>query len=214
MLLAGALIGVRGESLAGKKKWNRGAIAAATVVPTLWLVALVGFVAPLADAESRAKSGDEAIRTRDFRRAIGEYRAAVATSPVPNDDYAYRVARAMIYAQSKPEEIEVWLSKAIATNPMNPQHRLMRASFYLNRTDAADYRPQAKADFQAFIELDPWNVQGRLRFAETLEQWGETSAAKAQYEAALSANDKLDPADPKRLPAAQIDAIRRKISGQ
>lgn len=216
-LLSGALIGVRGESLAGRKKWNRTAVVAMAVTLTAWLVAAVGFAMPTADAERRAQAGDEFIRTADqstarIQRAVSAYRAAAETTPVSNADYLYRAARAMMLAQEEPRQIDVWLSQAIAANPLDGGYRSLRATLWLSQPDDRQPREQIRRDFERAVALDPASLPPRLAYAGALAGWGEQAAADEQFAAALALNEKFDPADPERLGPAEVEAIRRRMS--
>ena len=210
-LLTGALIGVRGETLAGRRKHNLAVVAATGVTLTGWLVAMIGFVLPAAQAESGAQRGDELIRTNQVRSAIGAYRAAIETTPISNADYVYRLARAMMLQQDDPKQVDAWLSQAIAANPMDVGYRTLRATFWLHQPPESQPRQQIAADYRRVIELDPNNLQARLSFAGALESWGDTEAAKKEYQAALLVNDRYHPDEPKRLSAQEIERIKSKL---
>lgn len=216
-LVGGALIGVRGEPLAGRRKWNRTAGVMTGVALTAWLVAIVGFVIPVTDAETRAQRGDELIRTADrapsnLRRAVAEYRAAVETTPVANADYLYRVARAMMLAQDEPRQVDVWLSQAIAANPLDATYRTLRASLWLREPPDRQPRPQIRQDFERAIAIDPQNLTPRLAYADALYAWGELDAAARQYAAAIELNERFHPDDPERLPPAEVEALRQRAA--
>jgi hypothetical protein len=213
-VLSGALIGIRGPSMAGRRKWNRSAVAGFACVLTAWLVAAVGFVIPLTDAERRAQRGDEMIRTANqtpsnLRRAGSEYRAAVETSPLRNPDYLWRVARAGMFAQDPPTQVDVWLSQAIAANPLDGVLRIARANFWLSQAEATQPREQIRGDFFKAIALNPNDVRLRLSFADVLTRWGDATSALDQYRAALSINDRMHPDDPERLSPQEVESIRR-----
>lgn len=215
-LLTGALIGVRAESLAGRKKRHLTAVASAGVALTAWLVAMIGFVIPISSAENSARRADELIRTSDrnpanLRRAASEFRAAMETTPVRNADYAYRLARALMFAREDPRQVDVWLSQAIADNPAESAYRSMRAGFWMAQPPDQQPRAQIRSDYQRLIDLDPNNIPARLAFAEALESWGETALAQEQYRAALRVNEGYHRDEPKRLSAEQIQRIRAKL---
>ncbi|MCS7032730.1 MAG: O-antigen ligase family protein, partial [Phycisphaerae bacterium] len=210
-LLSGALIGVRAESVAGRRKWNRASQALTAVAITAWLVAALGFVIPLADAERRAQAADEALRRGDLRLAVEGYRAAFDNTPVSNADYAWRAARALILENRDRAAIDLWLSLAIATNPRHPGYRIARAAFAMSLPAAERNISRIMADYSTAIALDPNNVPTRLAFARALEDSGNPRAAVEQYRAALQLNDRLDPQEPKRLSAAEVAEIRQKI---
>ncbi len=207
-LLCGALIGVRGESLAGRKKWNRASVALTGAALTAWLVALIAFVLPLVDAETRAQRGDDLLRANNPRAATAAYKYAFDNAPLRNADYAYRAGRSLIIENRDPAETELWLSQAIAANLKDGNYRLTRASFQLSQPDNKQNRRQIIADLQSAVALDPNNIQSRLRLAETFDRFGDRSKASEQYRKTIELNDQLNSDEPKRLPAADLDRIK------
>lgn len=207
-LLIGALIGVRGESLAGRKKWNRTAVALAGVGLTAWLMAMFGLVVPLADAERRAQRADDALRANELRRAISGYKAAFDNAPIKNADYAFRAGRALLIENRDSEEAYVWLSQAIATNPRDAGYRLTRASSRLLATPERRDLVGALEDFASAIAIDPNNLQSRLDYASTLEAAGKKSEAAAQYDEVIKRNELYDATEPKRLAKEEIEKLK------
>ena len=67
----------------------------------------------------------------------------------------------------------------------------------------------ALADMAKAVDLDPHNLDLHKRYGELLASLGNRPAASIQYQLALQANEELDPHDAKRLPAADVDALRR-----
>ncbi len=209
-LYCGGLIGVRGESVAGQKKWNRTSIAAAGAVLCAWMVAAVAFAMPLADAENRAQRGDDQLIRSKPREAATSFKYAFNNSPVRNADYAYRAGRALIIENRDPAETELWLSQAVAANPKDPGYRLTRAAFQLTQPPDKQQPRQILNDLETAVALDPKNLQSRMRLAETYEQFNHPEKAREQYRTILELNDKLDKNEPKRLPTAELERIEAK----
>lgn len=218
MILSGAILGVRGESLVGRKKYNRLTVALAGIAIVLWFSAMVALVIPVGDAERRAQSADDALRRGEFGKAISGYKAAFELSPVGNADYAYRAARAMTFAQRDPSQridpdtVEIWHTHAINANPMDGGYRLARAAYGLSFPADRQNRQQIAADYRRAIDLDPSNIPSRLALAAVLEEFGDRAAAANQLREALRRNDLLDRNEPKRLPADRVDAIKAKLA--
>ncbi len=114
----------------------------------------------------------------------------------PNQlDHAIRLKR----------EIVSWYSIAISKDPALLAAYHLRAIFWLQMND-----PDSMiADFNKVMELNPNDVSLRLEYAHDLEMFHLRSQAKKQFQLALSYNDQLDPAEPKRLPQQQADTIKK-----
>jgi len=180
-------------------------MASGSALALAWLIGSFIFVLPVADAEGEAHMADEALRRGEAAQAAALYRNASDHMPL-NADYAYRSARAMIYANESPQRILAMISTAIARDPSQTASYLTRALYYARVGETE----LAKADFEKAIALDPNNVQTRLDYAKALTEMGDKNAAILQYSAALAKDDELHPDEPKRLSAEQREQIKQK----
>jgi hypothetical protein len=204
----GSLVGVRGESLAGRKKWNRASIAFAGAGTCAWLIATIAFALPIADAENRAQRGDDLLIAAKPREAATSYKYAFDNCPVSNADYAYRAGRALIIENRDAAETELWLSQAIAANPKDANYRLTRAAFQLSLPAEKQQPRQIIADLETSVALDPMNLQSRTRLAEAYDHFNQRGKAAEQYRMIVELNDKLDKNEPKRLAPTELDRLR------
>jgi tetratricopeptide (TPR) repeat protein len=201
---------------------SRIAIAALAASCALWLFALVWIAIPTARAETAAKLGDEQLRAGHYQPASSEYAYAYQIQPL-NADYAFRAGRALHFSLGPPvpltdpnqidhairskREIVSWYSIAISKDPALLAAYHLRAIFWLQMNDPEEMT----ADFEKVMELNPNEVSLRLEYALDLELFHLQSEAKKQFKLALSYNDKLDPAEPKRLTPDQVAAITKEI---
>jgi tetratricopeptide (TPR) repeat protein len=210
--VCGAALGIRTPHLTaagGSPRGARGALVAAAVA---WLVLAFAFAAPVAVAEEAAADGDDALRARRLDRAADDFERALSTVPY-NADYAFRAARALLFGPDpRPQADRVirLLDGAVALDPN-------RAEYWLSRANAELLRPTPDAalvrrGYERALRLDPNNVQVRLDYAAMLTRLGDPSGARDQYEAALRQNDLLSPDEPKRLPPAKLEEVRKAIS--
>jgi len=68
------------------------------------------------------------------------------------------------------------------------------------------------AAYEHFLALDPNDVQSRLQYAQSLDTAGMKIEARAQYQAALEKDSQLEPKDPKRLSAEQLERIKPRLN--
>jgi tetratricopeptide (TPR) repeat protein len=182
----------------------------ALVLGTLaWLGAAVGIAAPVVIAEHEAQQGDDAIRAGSPAAAVAHFGRAMDAMWIPNGDYAYRAARAMILGSYPPEQVRAMLGLATDRSRMNPAYPRLLAEYEL-RQASPDQRAVIGA-YERVIALDPNDVSAHLDFAGSLERFGRNDEARRQYEEALRLNDLMDAAEPERLPQAKIDEIRAAI---
>jgi O-antigen ligase len=198
-LLLGSALGVRTPSVAGQKRHRKAAIGFFAGAVVLWLGVAIFYVLPTADAEARAQSADDAIRISDLRSADALLRSAMAISPLPNSDYAFRAARLSLMAQAPEGQTQVLLAKAIAANPMDPNAYMTRAEHELRKPAAEQDKEQLLRDMYRVVELDPNNVESHLRLAHVYQLKGDTKSARREIDIAREKNALLDPANPKRL---------------
>jgi tetratricopeptide (TPR) repeat protein len=211
MLIGGAVLGARSQSLAGVRKRNAVAIAAFVTLLIGWFLAAIFVAVPLAQAEGRAHDGDDAYRKHDFAQAAQDYQAAFIAAPAKDPDYAVRAARALMATQND-GAARTNLTLSIAANPHDPLGYLTRARYSLSRHP--DEQTEIRHDFERALELNPNDLESRLEYAGVLEKFGDRDAAREQYRLALKTNDGFDPTEPKRLSQARVDEINQKIAGK
>jgi tetratricopeptide (TPR) repeat protein len=175
----------------------------------LWLAAAFGVVAPVVAAEREAQRGDDDLRAGRTATAARRFERAFEMLWVPNADYAFRTARAMILSGEPPDRVRATLDRAIETSPMSVAYVRLRAQFEekLPRPDAQ----RVITDYERAIELDPNDLSAHIDFARALERFGQRDRARERYEDALRRNDLMNPDEPERLPPAKIDDIRARI---
>ncbi len=207
-LLAGAALGAR---LGDARSMSRPLVLVALGIGlTLWLGGALGLAAPVIIAEGEARRADEEVRTSNPAPAAERLRRAFETMWVPNGDYAYRAARAMVMARRPAEQVRAMITAAIDASPMNAAYVRLLADFERHQP-APDERRVLEA-FDRVIALDPRDVSARLDYAGALERFGRNADAKQRYEEALRLNDLMDPAEPERLPKQRVEEIRAKLT--
>jgi O-antigen ligase len=213
-LLAGAALGVRQPSVAGRRKRTAVAAVALGVCVVLWLVAGGFFWAPTATAEDAANDAAIALRAGRGPEAV-RLLAQARDQQRLNADYPFRAARAMIYGGApNPQEILALLDVAIRQNPMATEYRLTRARYLAHLPNPAQRRDAIVADYRRVLELNPNEVSLHLEFADVLRSFNtpeDRAAARAEYEAALRCNDQLPANEPKRLKPERVAEIRKRI---
>mgnify|MGYP000055982870 FL=1 len=204
-LLAGAALGVRHPSLAGRTRRQALVWAGASVALLAWLTTAGNAWLPTLKAELANRRGDRCLATGQFQSAVAQYMLAWQHQPL-NADYAYRAARAMAYAGTDPAGM---LDAAIRANRRHVGYHLMAARNELQRP-----QPNPRLIEQYFrkaLELDPAGVEARLTYAEALEKLGDKKQAAQQYRLALEYDHRLPEKEPKRLPADRRQEILRRL---
>jgi tetratricopeptide (TPR) repeat protein len=209
MILAGAALGARSPHTIKHRMASKTAWSIATAALAGFFAAIIFFVIPMCDAEAHARDGDTALRQRNGTLAAEQFKAAFDICPISNSDYAQRAAQAWTTLAGGDAQVRAMLAQAIASNPLDPGHRLLRARYMLQRHP--DDQAQIREDFSRALAIDPNNVAVRIEYARALEQFGDAVGAKEQYRRALELDDKLDAAEPKRLSPPQRDEIRKKL---
>src|SRR5207248_6144974 len=124
--------------------------------------------------------------------------------PFANSDYLYRAARAL-----PPQQAKAALREAIRVNPTATLYYRTLANME-KHSPTPDVKALRSA-YESALALDPNDVTGRLDYAQTLEKLGQSADAVAQYRIALVKNDLLAPDEPKRLPPAKGEELRRHL---
>lgn len=222
-ILVGTALGIRlGNPPVRKPHISRIAIGALAATCVIWFVAAGWIVVPVYRAEAAARLGDEQLRAGHFQAASDEYGYADLILPM-NADYAFRAGRALqasigpAVPLSDPEELDrairlkkqiiSWYSIAIDKDPVLLAAYHLRAILWL-QTGNPD---QMIADFDKVMQLNPNEVSLRLEYARDLELFHLLPQAKEQYRLALSYNEQLDKAEPKRLSRKDEEAVRREM---
>ncbi|HEX4054650.1 MAG TPA: O-antigen ligase family protein [Tepidisphaeraceae bacterium] len=222
-ILVGAALGIRlGNPPVRTPHISRIAIGALAATCAIWFAAVGWIVVPVCRAEAAAHLGDEQLLAGHFQAASNDYGYADQILPM-NADYAFRAGRALHISVgppvtlTNPEELDravrlkkqiiSWYTIAIDKDPVFLAAYHLRAIFWL-QTGNAD---RMIADFDKVMQLNPNEVSLRLEYARDLEMFHLLPQAKKQYELALSYNDQLDKAEPKRLTQKNEDAARKEM---
>jgi O-antigen ligase len=199
--LAGAVLGVRIPSVAGKRKRTAAVAVTLGVSVLAWMIMMGLLFTPLWSADDAAHQANFALRTRRPNEAIRLLTEARRYMPL-NADYAFREAQVMMTtADAYAPEALKRLDAAIRANPMAAEYPLARARFLSRGPDARSSREQIKADYRRVLQLDPADATLRAEYADTLLGLGapeDRAEARKQYEEALASNDRLRPEEPKR----------------
>jgi tetratricopeptide (TPR) repeat protein len=219
-LLCGSAVGAR-QPILPPARSRSGAQFLLGITTALWLAAAIKIWIPVAQAESWAHAGDDALRGGREDAAAADYQQAFTRLPL-NADYAYRAGRALQiesdalraagHKSQIPEslrwQIRSYYTTAISHDPSSIPPHLRRAEVALQVLDG----DQVTADYNRALVLNPNDISIRLEYAKALELLREPKQAVDQLRLALSYNDQLDAAEPKRLTASQIQAIQDQIN--
>jgi tetratricopeptide (TPR) repeat protein len=204
-LLAGAALGARQEPEergVGNRLW---AASLAGLGACAWLAVAIFIVAPIVTAESLSRDADDSIRSNQPILAAEKLEQAFKLLPY-NNDYAFRAA--ILRAEQRDlKGASQLFAAALRADPILPEALAWQAHIELampGGSIAASLGDMAKA-----VALDPDNVDLHERYAQMLDQVGQRSAAAHQYQLALQMDDGLDPHDPKRLSATDVEALRQ-----
>ncbi|MCC6422589.1 MAG: O-antigen ligase family protein [Phycisphaerales bacterium] len=207
-MLIGAGMGSRGQI--NPRPYRRGLwIGLLSAVSVLWLTAWFLIAVPIAMAEASAQSGDDQLRANHPMDAARLYQQAMELSPVDNFDYAFRAARAMIFAGDSPAKIRQMIDKAHSLNPTSPDPLLMRAQFEL-RLPQPNLQ-QVIDDLSAALRLNPNDLTTREQYADVLATTGRHDDARREYDQTLWYNNQLADDEPRRLTPDAIARIEHKI---
>jgi Tfp pilus assembly protein PilF len=141
------------------------------------------------------------VRTNHPSAALQEYLDASRLLSL-NGDYAYRAA---LLSNANAASARALLSKAIAADPSSVHYRRSLAELDLNVNDI----PDAFAQFEQSLALDPQNRELRVEYGDALRLHGEPLKARQEYEKALALNDQLSGGEIRRLPPGTVKRIRQ-----
>jgi len=227
-LLCGAALGARQPTIVTPRSEPRAGAAFVLAIGALaWLAAGIFVWFPVAQAETLAQSGDEALRSASlqdrskFEEAATDYQEAFARWKW-NADYTFRAGRALqieldsMLAANQESQIPVSLrvqilsfyTTAISRDPSNIAPYLQRAALALQVRNP----DQVIADFNRVVYMNPNDVGIRLDYARALGTLRMPERELEQLRLALFYNSQLDASEPKRLPQSQVDAIQRQIA--
>ena len=112
---------------------------------------------------------------------------------------------------SPPDRMKQHLAQAIRENPMEGPYYVAAARVELQ--SRSPDKAAVRRSFETALGLDPNNVPLRLEYANVLADFGDSAAARAQYEEALRYNGLLNADEKKRLKAQEVEEIRKKVRG-
>lgn len=207
LLLLGALLGLRHPGVAGKKPQTAAAIGGLAAVGLGLVTMIFLWAVPVWSAESKLADADEAGSKSRTTDAMTLSREAIAASPVPNPEYA---RRALKWTQNTPPgEVLGLMGQVVDADPKNPQSWLNRARLEQRMNITATVIDN---DFANATRLNPNDAPMHMEYGAFLDSAGRTADATAQFELAMDANDRLNPDEPRRLPAAQVDELKKRLS--
>lgn len=221
-LLAGTALGMRLPRSASAPSARFLMIVPLAGAGLLWIIAGAFVWIPIVQAESLAVEADEQIRSAKPIDAPPQMRADPAAMErardalikafdlVPyNGDYAFRAEQTgLLNGIVNPTELRAWLNAAIADNPRMIRYLNARATL---ETLTGDWL-SAVADYDRILQLDPHNLELRLRYAALLDQLGKSAEAVKQYRIVLENNDRLAPDEIRRLTPKRAQEIRARIN--
>lgn len=221
-LLAGSALGMRISTPPSPQAHRPVLIASLIVAAIVWILAGALVWVPITEAESLALDADESVRAakpadappqvRPNPADVEHAREALlkAFELVPyNGDYAFRAEQAgLLNGLGDPAELRKLLDAAIADNPRMIRYLNARATL---ETLTGDWLG-AQADYRQILQqLDPHNLELRLRYALLLDKLGKAAEAVRQYKTVLESNDRLAPDEIRRLSPQQLREIRTRI---
>jgi hypothetical protein len=167
---------------------------------------LVLLVIPVTIAESRAFAADTAVRQGRPDRAIELYESASRAMPAPEADYLERAAGAALFSNGEVEAFGLYeRARELRPRWLRPLVRQATLAVVTGElTDVADLRRRA-------VELNPTDLELRLRYGEVLDALGRREEADAQYAAALAVSETMAADEPERLPDDQAAALRERL---
>ena len=210
-VIAGAALGVRQPSLAGKPRRTAAAAVALGGGVIAWLVAAAFIYAPTAIAENAAHDADVAFERRQPGEAVKLLLRAREHQPL-NADYALRAAQLMMTSgQGSAEQALGVLKSAINTNPRDPAYYLARARFLLQSPERPEHADEIIADYAKATQLNPNDVSLRIEYADALRDLGKRDEALKQYQEALRLNELLKENEPRRWQGERLQAVQKQI---
>lgn len=126
----------------------------------------------------RALVGDFYFRSRDFDRAIEQYKAGAAADASKKGDFNKRIVQTLM-AQGKTSEATAMVAEILKDNPKDDVALAMRASLVL-RSGTPDQLKQAVNDLQAVVSRSPENFALRFEYGRALIAKGDLDQARLQ----------------------------------
>jgi hypothetical protein len=208
-MVGGAVVGVR------KPEPTRSRPMAAVILPGIatilvMVAALIAIVLPVVLAERMARSADRMAMENFAIHASRRMEEAFDVAPVPNVDFALRAASHAARANDHATALRL-ADRAVEASGRSVPARLTRARLRLLRAVAEAELDAAMADYERASMLNPNDVSIAIEYANALERLARRQQAAAQIERAMAVNDGLDPAEPERLSAGEVDALRERL---
>ena len=205
-LLLGASLGIRAPD-ADPPPAARFALAGAGGLLLIGLAA--GWAVPTTVAELQSNRGDELVRAGRPDAAVAAYLDAAGAGSVPDAEPYRKAANAAAYANRPAAEVAALLARALAADPAGIGDRVRLADVYVSR-----FNPPRTAEAMSLLaeatRRNPNDLQIRQKYADVLEASGDRAGAAAQLRRVLEFNDGLNPDEPERLSAAQVEAIKKR----
>ena len=207
VLLLGAVLGVRHPGVAGEKPRTTSALLALGMMFAGVLAWGTTVLLPVVVAQRKANAAQMMVPQSRFE-ALGLYRQAIAESPVPNYDFASRAADVADDVQQR----LTFLTLAADADVRNPAPLLTRARLRRSMPDATDADKRlVVTDYSGVVARNPVDPALRVEFAEYLESINQSADADIQLRAALSANARMDAAEPRRLKPEDVEQMNKRL---
>ena len=135
------------------------------------------------DAEAQYQLGLIYQQRRQYTEAIQRFKNSIAIDPGETDSHFQlgRIAR----EQGRLPEALAYFQTVVNQNEKHSQNEILReiGAVYL----AARQYDHAKHELATYIERRPYDPEGLYYYGQTLEQLGDTAAAREQYDRAIEA---------------------------
>jgi tetratricopeptide (TPR) repeat protein len=153
----------------------------------------------LREAEARFRKGSDSVASGAFREAATEFRAALILAP-ERSDIRYNLGLALMRAGELEEATQV-LEEAAALRPRDAEARYAFGSVLRQRRA----HRRALGEFEAALSLDRNHAKAAFAHARTLEDLGETDAARRAWRAYLRDFPEGEWADRARARLQELD---------
>lgn len=214
MLVLGSAIGMRAAlaepAQSQEAQSSRPGLLALGLVSVVALAFGVAVAFPVVAGEEAAKRADVALVAEQFPTSIQGYGEAYEASLwLHDDEYLMRKSRAQTYGGNSPDELRQTLDAVLAVNPRRIEAHMTRAELAMR---AGKVPEKVVADLTWGLELNPTDIDLRMRAADILATLHRGPQAVEQYRKALALNEELPQDEVKRLSQARLDEIKGKMA--